>query len=369
MKIIDIQLGICQIPLKTPFKTALRQVDTAKDLIVKILTDDGAIGYGNAPATVVITGDSHESVAAAIKNTIGPAIMGMDIRDREEIISRVQQTMVHNTSAKAAVDIAVHDLFGQYYKLPLWRFFGGKKREITSDLTISINDPSCMAEDAQKAVERGYTHLKLKVGMDAETDISRVRVVRDAVGTDIAIRLDANQGWRVKEAIRTIRRMEDMDLGIEFIEQPVAAADTEGLKIVTEHVDTPVMADEAAFSPRDVFRLIAMRACDLINIKLMKAGGLAPAAQIAAMAQAMDMECMMGCMLESKIGITAAASLSAGNSAIVYNDLDAADLMAADPVMGGIAYAKNKLILPETPGLGITDVSAVSWITEPANRR
>lgn len=353
MKITKIDVGFVEIPLKTPFKTALRRVDTAKDLIVKVMTDDGATGYGNAPATVVITGDSHASIAAAIKETIGPAIMGRDIRDREEICQLIQRSMVHNTSAKAAVDIAVHDLFGQYYGLPLWRFFGGKTNRITSDLTISVNDPAVMVEDAKKAVARGYTNLKLKVGVGAALDIARVKAIREAVGPDITIRLDANQGWRVKEAIQTIRKMEDMGLLIEFIEQPVAAADVDGLKAVTDHVDTPIMADEAAFSPRDVFRLIALRACDLINIKLMKAGGLMAAAQIAAMAQAMDMDCMMGCMLESKVGITAAASLSAGASAIVYNDLDAADLMAEDPFTGGITYDKNELIVSDAPGLGI----------------
>lgn len=356
MKIQDIHVGLLEVPLRTPFKTALRRVDTAQDIIVTIRTDDGAVGYGNAPATVVITGDSHTSIAAAIRETIGPSIMGLDIRDREEICRRIQTGMVHNTSAKAAVDIAVHDLFGQYYGLPLWRFFGGKSRGLTSDLTISINEPDVMVADARAAVARGYDSLKLKVGIDADLDITRVKAIRQAVGPDVTIRLDANQGWRVKEAVRTIGKLEDLGLDIEFIEQPVAAADIEGLKTVTDHVETPIMADEAAFSPQDVFQLIAMRACDLLNIKLMKAGGLTPAAQIAAMAQAMDMECMMGCMLESKVGITAAASLSGGCPAVVYNDLDAADLMASDPVVGGIVYDKNQLILPESPGLGITQI-------------
>lgn len=357
MKITDIRVGIVRIPLKTPFVTALRRVDTAEDLVVKVITDDGHTGWGNAPATVVITGDSHASVASAIKDTIGPQILGMDIDDREAILQRIQHSMVHNTSAKAALDIAVHDLFGQKYHLPLYRFFGGLRQRITSDLTISLGEPEQMVQDAQKAIQAGYTNLKLKVGVDAALDIRRVRAIRQAAGPHIAIRLDANQGWKPKEAVRTIRRMEDAGLDIELIEQPVAASDTEGLKFVTDHVDTPIMADESAFSPGDVFHLLAIRACDLINIKLMKAGGLGPASQIASMAQASGIDCMMGCMLESKIGITAAASLSAGNPAIAINDLDAADLMADDPIIGGISYDRNELILPQAPGLGITDVA------------
>lgn len=356
MKITAIEIGKIAIPLKTPFITALRRVDVAEDLVVKVHTDDGHVGYGNAPATVVITGDSHQSVAGAVQEVIGPKLIGMDIDDRDLILETIQGAMVHNTSAKAALDIAVHDLFGQRYGMPLYRFFGGRRQRIASDLTISVNPPDVMASDAVKAVQAGYHHLKLKVGIDSTVDFERVAAIRKAVGKDIAIRLDANQGWKPKEAIRLIRAMEDADLAIELIEQPVRAADFEGLKQVTDHVDTPIMADESAFSPTDVFRLLSMRACDLINIKLMKAGGLGPASKIAAMAEAAGVECMMGCMLECKIGITAAAALSAGTAVIAKNDLDAADLMAADPIHGGITYDKDHLVLSELPGLGIQDI-------------
>ena len=356
MKITAIEIGKIAIPLKTPFITALRRVDVAEDLVVKVYTDDGHVGYGNAPATVVITGDSHQSVAGAIKNVIGPKLTGMDIDDRDLILETIQRAMVHNTSAKAALDIAVHDLFGQRYGMPLYRFFGGRRQRIASDLTISVNPPDVMAADAVKAVQAGYHHVKLKVGIDSTVDFERVAAIRKAVGNDIAIRLDANQGWKPKEAIRLIRAMEDANLAIELIEQPVRAADFEGLKQVTDHVDTPIMADESAFSPTDVFRLLSMRACALINIKLMKAGGLGPASKIAAMAEAAGVECMMGCMVECKIGITAAAALSAGTAVITKNDLDAADLMAADPIHGGITYDKDHLVLSELPGLGIQDI-------------
>lgn len=359
MKIEHIQTGIVQIPLKTPFKTALRQVYTAEDLIVQIKADTGETGYGNAPATVVITGDSLESVKAAIEHTIGPKLIGMDIADREDILRIIDESMVHNSSAKAALDIAVHDLFGQLYGIPLYRLFGGCRTRLTSDLTISVNSPEEMASDALQAVQRGYDTLKLKVGTDAVLDVQRVQAIRQAVGPAVRIRLDANQGWQVKEAVRTIRKFEDKGFQIELVEQPVPAWDMEGLKLVTDQVDTLIMADEAAFTLHDVFRLLSMRACDLINIKLMKAGGLHKAFKMAALAEAAGVQCMMGCMLESKVGITAAASLSGGCSIITKNDLDAADLMAADPVHGGITYDKNEILLPETPGLGITGIDGI----------
>lgn len=356
MKIKDIRIGKVQIPLKRPFKTALRRVDTAEDLIVKVICDDGSVGWGNAPSTPVITGDSHESAAAAICRIIKPKLIGRDIDDREDILQAIQRSMVHNTSAKAAVDIAVHDLFCQKYKMPLHRFFGGARQRIVSDLTISVNTPEIMADDARRAAAAGYRHVKVKVGLDQEDDFRRVCAVRRAVGPAAAVRVDANQGWKPKEAVRIIRRMEDAGLDVEFVEQPVAAWDAEGLKLVTDHVATDIMADESVFDVHDVFRLLSMRACDLINIKLMKAGGLGPAEKIAAAAEGAGVGCMMGCMLESKVGITAAASLSAGKTVFVANDLDAADLMADDPVDGGVTYDGGAVVLHQGAGLGITDV-------------
>ena len=299
MKITDIRGGIVRIPLKTPFVTALRRVDTAEDLVVKVITDDGHTGWGNAPATVVITGDSHASVASAIKDTIGPQILGMDIDDREAILQRIQHSMVHNTSAKAALDIAVHDLLGQKYRLPLYRFFGSLRQRLTSDLTISLGEPEQMVRDAQKAIHSGYTNLKLKVGVDAALDIRRVRAIRQAAGPHIAIRLDANQGWTPKEAVRILNGMQERGLDLAFVEQPVKAHDFDGLKYVTERSYVPVLADESVFSPQDALTIMQMGAADLVNIKLMKCGGLYNALKIASAAEVYGVEFMFGCMLEA----------------------------------------------------------------------
>jgi L-alanine-DL-glutamate epimerase-like enolase superfamily enzyme len=264
--------------------------------------------------------------------------------------------MLHNSSAKAALDIAVYDLFGKRHGIPLYKLLGGYRNVITTDLTISVNAPEEMVQDSLEAVAAGYTELKLKVGTDAALDIKRVQAIRAAVGYDVKIRLDANQGWSPKEAVRTIRKFEDMGLDIELIEQPVKAHDFSGLKYVTEHVETDIMADEAAFGVYEVFQLLAMQACDLINIKLMKAGGLHNAIKIAHFAETMGIKCMMGCMLESKVGITAAASLAGGKMIVDKSDLDAAVLLAQDPVIGGVSFSKNQLIIPDAPGLGITDI-------------
>ena len=359
MKIKEIHIGKVSIPLKKPFKTALRQVDSAEDIIIKVIADTGEVGFGNAPPTAVITGDSQDSIIAAIRDTLGPKIIGMPIDNLEGIMAILDAGMLHNHSAKAALDIAVHDLFGKCFGLPLYKLFGGFRTSMETDLTISLNTPEEMVRDALEAVAQGYTALKLKVGNEPALDVLRVQAIRDAVGRAIKIRLDANQGWGAKEAVRIIQRFETDGLDIELVEQPVKAHDLEGLKYVTDRVATDIMADESAFGPFEVFQLLSLRACDLINIKLMKAGGLHNALKIVHFAETMDVQCMMGCMLECKIGITAAASLAAGKRIITRADLDAAVLLAKDPVVGGVSFYKNQLLIPDAPGLGITDI--IGW--------
>ena len=356
MKIEKILVGKVSIPLIKPFKTALRRVDSAEDIIVKLIADTGETGFGNAPPTAVITGDSQDSIIAAIRDTLGPAILGKDVENLEGLMTTLDAGMLHNQSAKAALDIAIHDLFGQRFGMPLYRMFGGFRSIMETDITISLNAPDEMVRDAREAAAQGYTALKIKVGNDPALDIQRVQAIREAVGAAVKIRLDANQGWSPKEAVRTIRRFESDGLDIELIEQPVKGHDFDGLKYVTEHVETDIMADESAFGAHEVFRLLSMRACDLINIKLMKAGGLHNAIKIAHFAETMGIQCMMGCMLESKVGITAAACIAAGKRIVTRADLDAAVLLAEDPVVGGVRFSGNQLLLSEAPGLGITHV-------------
>jgi L-alanine-DL-glutamate epimerase-like enolase superfamily enzyme len=335
------------------FRTALRQTNVSENIIVKIHTDDGQVGYGGAPPTAVITGDTMDSIRGAVENFIGPAIMGMDIEDFDILMKKLHSSICRNTSAKAAVDIALHDLYGKHFSIPLYKLFGGAKKEIESDITVSVNSPEEMAEDAIEYVNRGYTTLKTKVGVDSELDIVRVKKIREAVGDDIKLRLDANQGWNAKEAVRTIRKLEDMGMNLELVEQPVIAHDIEGLKYVTDNVDTLIMADESLFLPEDGFRILKMRAADILNIKLMKCGGLHNALKINAMAESCGVECMLGSMIESKIGITAAAHLACGKLNITRVDLDAVELMAEDPIDGGVQVSGSRHVIPDSFGLGI----------------
>ena len=353
MKITGIRLAKIHVPLRVPFKTALRRVDSIEDVIVEIDTDTGEKGFGEAPPTGVITGDTTGAIVGAIKDHIGPKLIGRDVDDFEDVLKEVQKAIVHNTSAKAAVDIALYDLYGQLYKIPVYKLLGGARKSIVTDITISVNDPDEMARDAVTAVKRGYDTLKVKVGVNPDLDVERLEAVRRAAGPDVRIRIDANQAWTPKQAVRILNRMEERGLGIELVEQPVKAADFDGLREVTAQSPIPVLADEAVFSPEDAMKIMQYHAADMVNIKLMKCGGLYNALKIVSMAEVCGMECMLGCMLEAKVSINAAVELACAKKIITRIDLDGPVLCSEDPILGGAVFDEKNITVSDEPGMGI----------------
>ena len=214
--------------------------------------------------------------------------------------------------------------------------------------------------DSLAAVERGYRILKVKVGKEGLKDIERIQAIRQAVGPQVAIRVDANQGWTAKQAVRIITAMEDRGLAIDLVEQPVKAHDLEGMRQVTRAVYTPILADESVFSPEDAVTIIQTGAADLLNIKLMKTGGIHNALRICAVAETYGVECMIGCMLESKLAVTAGAHLAAARGVITRADLDGPSLCRTDPFEGGPDFLENRIVMNDAPGLGITGLPAFS---------
>ena len=358
MRITRVRLGRISVPLRVPFKTALRSVDSVEDVVVEVHTDAGAIGYGEAPPTGVITGDTTGAIVGAIQDHIGKAILDRDVDDLEDLLQRVQRSIVHNTSAKAAVDMALWDLYGQLHHIPVYKLLGGARKHIVTDITISVNPPEEMARDARDAIGRGYDCLKVKVGANPALDVERLSAVRRAAGDGVCIRIDANQAWRPREAVRILNAMQEKGLAIEFVEQPVKAQDIDGLRYVTEHSDVPVLADESVFSPEDALRIMQTRAADLINIKLMKCGGLTNALKIASAAEVYGVECMIGCMLEAKISVNAAVELACAKRIITKVDLDGPVLCSEDPILGGAVFHEKEITVSDEPGLGIKGVEA-----------
>ena len=356
MRIAKIETAEVNIPLVTPFKTALRTVDSVNDIVVRITADDGQTGYGEAPPTAVITGETKGSIRCAIEEFITPPLIGMEIENLDDIMKVLHKSMIKNTSAKAAVDMAVYDLFAKSCGKPLYKVLGGSKGEIETDLTISVNETEEMVKDSLLAIQQGFRILKIKVGKEGQKDVERIKAIRQAVGPDIKLRIDANQGWSAKDAVRIIRKLEDMGIDMDLVEQPVSAHDFEGMKLVTSQVQTPILADESVFSAMDAIHIIKERAADLINIKLMKTGGIYEALKVCAIAECYEVECMIGCMLESKIAVSAAAHLAAAKGIITRADLDGSSLCSEDPYSGGPAFMGSRILMNGKPGLGIFKV-------------
>ena len=356
MKITQIRLGKLSVPLRVPFKTALRTVERVEDIVVELHTDTGAVGYGEAPPTGPITGDTTGGIVGGILELIAPALLGQEVDDFETVTALVQKAGVHNTSAKAAVDMALWDLYGQLHQIPVHKLLGGARRSLVTDITISVNPPRQMALDAMEAVARGYDCLKVKVGVDPALDTARLAAVRKAVGKDVCIRIDANQAWTPRQAVRILNEMQDKGLDLELVEQPVPAGDLEGLAYVTRNSWVPVMADESVFSPADAMRIFQSRAADYVNIKLMKCGGLTNALRIASAAEVYGVECMIGCMLEAKIAVNAAVELACARSVITKVDLDGPVLCSVDPVEGGAQFDERIITVSDAPGMGIRGI-------------
>lgn len=357
MIIKNIETFIASVPLTKPFKTALRTVVNAETVYVKVTLDNDIVGYGEAPPTHVITGDSLQSISYVINEIFKPILLNEPITQLELLMEKINTSIVRNTSAKAAIDMALYDCFSQYANLPLYQLLGGYRDEIETDYTVSVNEPDEMASDAEQFIENGFNVLKIKVGKDdIDVDIKRIEAIREKVGNDVTIRLDANQGWTAKDAIYAINKMEQLNLNIELVEQPVKAHDLEGLKRVTDNTNTLIMADESVFSVHDARRVLEMQAADLINIKLMKAGGIHEALKINKLAETYGVKCMVGSMIETKLGITAAAHFAASQANITRYDFDAPLMLAYDPVEGGVIYNKNKMSFSNAPGLGVKSI-------------
>jgi o-succinylbenzoate synthase len=351
--IAEVRTHRLRAPLRAPFVTSLRRVTAVESLVVEIRDSDGRSGYGEAPQVWRITGESVAGAQACVREELGRRLVG---RDPDDVVAACRDTraaVVGNHSAKAALDVALHDLAARRRGVPLTAFLGGSASSVTTDVTLSAGAAGSLAAAARDRVAEGFTVLKMKVGADASGDLARVAAVRDAVGPAIRIRLDANQGWTPREAVRIIRGIEEAGSDVELVEQPVAHGDLDGLAWVSQRVDTPIMADEAVFGIRDLVEVIRRRAADMVNVKLAKCGGLEPARTLLGLAEAQGMGTILGSMMEGPIGVGAAASLAAAHGTTAVPDLDAAWWLRAAAVDGGIRYDGATVRLPDAPGLGI----------------
>ncbi len=357
MTITKISVGETKVPLKLPFKTALRTVHEVHSLVIIIETNQGLKGYGEAPATAVITGDLIGSMRAALA-LIAPQIIGDSLTDFNALLQKINRSVVHHTSLKAALEIALFDLRAQSLRLPLYQLLGGGMPKLKTDITISLNETQTMVNDSLSAVKQGFDALKIKLGATVwQNDVDSVIAIFKAVGPTVKMRLDANQAWGPKQSVQILRAIEQANIPIEFVEQPVKANDIAGMRYVTQNTLIPVLADEAVFTAQDAAIILSTQSADLINIKLMKTGGISQAIEIANLTRRANRQCMIGCMLEGAISVSAAAHFAvAFQDVVTLIDLDGPLLCNGSAIRGGMEMNGPHIELSDAPGLGIEEL-------------
>ena len=339
-------------PLRHPFVTAARRTEAVEYVVAEVELAGGVVGQGSAAETVAVTGEDARSILTALDGPLRGALEGAR-GTVGELSARIAAALPGATSAKAALEVALHDAWARAADRPLVELLGGRVGEVMrNDMTVSLEEPATMAQRAREAVAAGHEILKIKLGHDIDEDRARLAAVAEAAPA-ARLRLDANQGWLPEQAIEIISGFEADGLPVELVEQPVAAGDVEGLARVTAAVSLPIMADEAVWSAADAHRLIEARACDLLNIKLAKTGGLRGAIEVADAARLAGIDCMLGAMMEPRISITAAAHLALAHPAVTMIDLDPPAWFATALPRGGIVQERGVLRLSGGPGLGL----------------
>jgi L-Ala-D/L-Glu epimerase len=351
LQITQIELYKLFISLKEPFVISLGTIYKVENVILVIRTNKEITGFGECSPFMTINGES-QSTCFIVGQYLAKALKGKDPLDIEGSMKLMDKIIYGNASIKSAFDIALHDIAAQYAGIPLYKFLGGEKNKtLITDYTVSIGDPQKMAIDALKIKQAGYPVVKVKLGEDKKSDVARIKAIRKAIGKKIPIRIDANQGWSVKTAIKTLQALKDFN--IQFCEEPIPRWDFMNLAKVKKKSPIPVMADESCSDHHDAQRLIQLGACDMFNLKLGKSSGLLKAQKIIRLAEKENMTMQVGGFMESKIVVTANAHLALCSKNILHCDFDTPLMFAEDPVTGGIVYKENGVIeVPDTAGLG-----------------
>lgn len=351
MKITAIKTKLVDLEFIKPIVVTFGTISSVKTVIVKIETDCEIYGYGEASGFGPVTGENVDTVLSVIKG-FENVLIGQNPIEITKIHDMMNKMIANNTAAKAGIDIALYDIFAKTMGMPLYKVLGGQSNTYESDKTVSIGTIEEMIADTKANMADGFTKVKLKAGVDVVKDVAAFKAIRKECGDDLVIRMDANQGWTVIESIKAINEMEPY--GLDAIEQPTPYWDFESLRKIREKINVPLMADESLHNEMDAIKLIKTDAVDLFNIKLMKSSGIFGAIKISDIGEAAGIQCMIGCMGESIIGITAGAHLAAAKNNINRIDLDVPfAIKEVACIKGGVKYVGGIATLPESPGLGI----------------
>jgi L-alanine-DL-glutamate epimerase-like enolase superfamily enzyme len=350
MKITDIRAWPVSMRLTEPYSIAYETIHETTNIFLRVETNQGIVGHGCAAPDEQVTGENSEGVLKSLSDVVAPSIMGSDPLRPVMLLEKLRPLLTLQPSALAAADMALYDILGKTAQLPLWKLLGGYRNRIRTSVTIGILPLQETVERARAWVKQGFKSLKLKGGSDVESDIERVLKVREAVGKVIELRFDANQGFSVEDSLKFVEGTRRARL--ELIEQPTPKGQPDLLGRVTDNVSIPVMADESLMTLRDAFRIARHGLADMVNVKLMKVGGITTALQINAVARSAGLEVMVGCMDEAALAIAAGLHFALARPNVVYADLDGHLGLEGDPTQGAVILRKGTLFPTNKPGLG-----------------
>lgn len=348
MKITQTEIFKLTIPME-PFVIATETSYYTQNIFIRIHTNSGLTGMGECSAFPMLVGETQNTCFEVAKD-LARIAKDKDPLPIEERMNDFHQYIAFNSTIKSAFDIALHDLAAKAAKVPLYIYLGGKKKKIQTDLTIGIDTPQKMAGTALEFIKKGVQIIKVKLGKKYKEDVERIRLIREAVGKEIILRIDANQGWTYEEALYALQNIAPYE--IQFCEQPMRRWNDHLLPELRKQSPIKIMADESVFEHYDAIRLIEANACDYINIKLAKSGGILEAIKIADEAQKRNIPCMLGGMVESRLALTAKVHLAMSHDNIQFYDLDTCLLgHEVDPVVGGARYNNYFLEIPDGAGI------------------
>lgn len=350
----DIQVKAIELPLKKQWKISLYSQSTRTHAVLKIITEDGITGYGEAAPSPAFMGETGNTIDLVINKYLKPVLIGQNVFDADVIHERMNSAIYGNYAAKSTVDIALYDAMGKTLKVPVYKLLGGKYRDkVELSWVVGMQDLDLSIQEAKEKLSEGYKVLKIKVGNSPEVDYKLIERIRREIGQDVILRLDANQGYDYKTALLTFREIEKF--GLESIEQPVRRWDIQGMKMLRQKLKTPIMADESVSDFHAVNNIIKEQACDIVNIKVGKVGGLTMAKKIAQCLEASGLTATSGSNLEVGIGSAASIHFAASTNIVtVPNDLLLGGaLHQYDIINNNFQIVGGCVSVPEEPGLGI----------------
>jgi L-alanine-DL-glutamate epimerase-like enolase superfamily enzyme len=349
IKITHTDIYRFSIPME-PFTIATGTMDHAQNVFIRVHTDAGFYGVGECSAFPMIVGET-QGTCLVMAREFAKLWKGQDALDIPGRLQQLHSFTAGNTTIKSAFDMALYDIASKNVGLPLYKFLGGDKKQVESDITIGIAEPEIMAQKAIHFKQSGATILKVKLGKHAKTDVERIKQIRKAVGAAMKIRVDANQGWSFDAAVFALQAIGEYN--IEFCEQPMRTWDDDRLPELMQLSTVKIMADESVYNHHDARKQINTRSCDYINIKMAKSGGIFEAKQIHDLAAEKGVACMMGGMLESRIALSSKLHFVYANPNIKFYDMDTCMLgHLVDPCKGGVIYDGYFLDINDAPGIG-----------------